>query len=124
MFVNSDPVGGAHSCYNVIRSTLNKRKNADKKKSPENIKEVAAAYLDAAIMDKFGMTFGSPRQLFYRGTVTEEAYGFTVFASPDVLAHVANSPKNHYHIDGTFALPHGDYKQLLVIHIAHLTHVS
>lgn len=117
-------MGGAQSCYNTIRSSLCKRRNADVRTSPENVEGVAAAFRQECIMERYGYTYGSPRQAFYRGSVVEDAYAFTVFVSPSVVAHISSCPAGQqYHIDGTFALPHGAFKQLVVIHLAIQNHV-
>lgn len=76
-------------------------------------------------MQQYGFTSGNPRRAMYIGTVSTPSYGFTVFASAVVVDYVTTAgEKQHYHIDGTFGVvPRGEFKQLLVIHLAYQTHV-
>lgn len=100
-------------------------KNKNIPKSPETVAEVATAFKSEAIFDMYGRNDGEPRKPFYRGTVIDEAYSFTVFSSEAVLERISMQSNNIYYVDGTFGVvPRGEYKQLLVIHLEYLQHVS
>lgn len=94
--------------------------------SPETVEEVESAFAIEATMNAYGFTVGEPKRQFYRGTVVKPSFAFTVFASPVVLDYITAANENlHYHVDGTFSIvPRGEFKQLLVIHLAHQSHVS
>lgn len=113
------------SCYNKIRSTLNRHKNKDLANSPNSVEEMEAAFKRAATLERYGHSLGDPKRLLYRGTVCQPSYGFSVFASGVVLEYIERTQNpQHYHIDGTFGVvPRCGFRQLLVIHLAIQNHV-
>lgn len=114
-----DPVGGALSCYNSIRSTLSRHKNKGIANSPKTVKEVKAAFESPETMDRYGYSLDIPRRLMYHGTVCTEAYEFTVYSSAVVIDFIKEAEHAlEYTIDGTFGVvPEGEFRQLLVVHL-------
>lgn len=104
---------------------MQKCKNRSIPKSPLTLAGVEAAFNDPNTMKRFGFNLNIPRQPFYRATVRNQKFGFTVFSSFIITEAIISSSENHYHIDGTFGvLPNNEFKQLLVIHLELKGHVS
>lgn len=84
-----------------------------------------AAFSREATLERYGHTLSDPKRLLYRGTVCHPSYGFSVFASDVVLDYIRDTQNPlHYHIDGTFGVvPRGEFRQLLIIHLAIQNHV-
>lgn len=98
-------------------------------KSPDTLAGVAAAFQNDATFETFGRSRSvhEPRSDFYRGTVDETEFGFSVFASATVVQHIVQSPAadRHYHVDGLVdLLPIGEYKELLIVYLEHKDCVS
>lgn len=91
-------------------------------KSPDTLADVAAAFQSAHIFETFGRSMDEAHSDFYRGTVVESTFGFSVFASAAVVQRLRQAPASDrfYHVDGTVnALPIGEFKQLLLLHWEH-----
>lgn len=124
--LGKNPVGGAQTTYNTMRSTINRHRNKCCERSPKTLAEVGREFNSEVTMKAFGYSLRDPSSAIYRGTVDEPGYGFTLFASEMVLKYIALQPaKQHYHVDGTFrVVPDTDFRQLLVIHLSYKDHVS
>lgn len=103
--------------YNRFRSTLNKAKNSKIPDSPKTLIEVRDAFLRDETFQMFGKTLGEPSVDFYKGTVIEDSFGFTVFASDTIVQHIGKLADKEYYADGTFTLPIGEYQQMFVVHL-------
>lgn len=79
---------------------------------------VSDAFLDADVLNKYGRSKDESASTFYFGTVIEQEFKYSVFASSLILAKVDGMAVLHYHVDATFkVVPFGEFKQLLVIHL-------
>lgn len=79
---------------------------------------VADAFLDPNVLNKYGRFKDECASIFYYGTVIENNFKYSVFASSPILAKIEGMAVRHFHVDATFkVVPFGEFRQLLVIHI-------
>lgn len=103
-----------------INSTLRRYRNDVRQRkfieSPDTVAGVVAAFQCETTFDAFGCSE------FYRGTVVEATFGFSVFASATVVQYISQSPASdrYYHVDGSMnVLPVGEFKELLIVYWEH-----
>lgn len=73
------------------------------------------------------MTLGADKEEFYKDTIIEKNFAYTIFQSKGICNFVESLPvsQRKYLLDGTFqSVPRGDYQQLLIIYIEYCDHVS
>lgn len=90
--------------------------------NPTTLADVVNAFENKSTMDKYGKTDnGKP---FYRGTVIEMDFGFSVFASENIIEKLPEFESKQFFMDGTFrVVPNGCFGQLVVIHAEYKGHV-
>lgn len=109
-----------------MKRTLQRHKNQVHPQSTRSVDEIKSKFMEAAIMEKYGLNLEKDGK-FYVGTVVEDDYGFTVFASKyviDFIEEKVNPKDRHYLMDGTFDSLPSEYYQLLIISIEYENDVS
>lgn len=103
--------------YNRIKRTLQRHKNQQHPSDPRSVDGIREKFEDRNIMEKYGYNLEKDSK-FYIGTVVEEDYAFTVFASKYVIDFIQKEiPANErsYLMDGTFdSLPTEFYQRLII----------
>lgn len=117
-FVHRDPTGGALSSFPTMQRQLNRIKNCLTPDAPKNAADVARVFAMPEIMDRYGKTRGEPKEAFYVGSISHQSFGMAIFASPSIVAKLPTLKNKRFMIDGTFrVVPHGEFCQLLVLHL-------
>lgn len=95
--------------------------------APKTPEEIVKMFSQQNIKDTFGMSLGPHKEEFYKDTVIEKNFAYTIFQSKGICNFVESLPasQRNYMLDGTFqSVPRGDYQQLLIIYIEYCEHVS
>lgn len=109
--------------YGQFRRNLSKKKTLLYPTAPSTVEGVIDAYDDNVVLLKYGMSKVNTSERFYRGSIVQEHFKYTIFVSPSILAKIEGMTERRYHIDATFkVVPNGQYTQLLVIHINYAEH--
>lgn len=121
-----DPIGAANVGFASISRHLARKKNENFPTAPLTAEGVFAAFQMDSILKLYGVSLADGNKPFYNFTVIETAFKYTVFSSGVLLDKLATMPVvRNYHIDGTFrVVPNGEYRQLLIVHVAYQEHVS
>lgn len=116
--------------FGQMRRNLYKIKNKIFPKSPRTFPEIIEIFEKSDILKTFGFSRYEKTENFYKNTVIEEQYSYSIFLSPSICSIIdsmAEDQPRNYLIDGTFSITpysNNQFKQLLIIHIAHNEHVS
>lgn len=108
-----------------MRQKLKKVKNANIPKQPKSLEEIHNLFQQPNIIEQYGKTQDN-RHNFYQGTVWNDRFGFTIFASHATMEMVEKEipNKRKYLIDGTFKVTPKPFYQLLTISIEFNNDVS
>lgn len=109
-----------------MRRTLLRHKNPTHPAGPESVDGIRDIFKQDNIMEKYGYTLDNDAR-FYAGTVSKTKYGFTVFASQNIINFIQTNiePKSRrYLMDGTFNKLPSPFYQLLIISIEYQNDVS
>lgn len=120
--------------YKKLKRSLCYIKNQVLPKKPKSALEIKQMLENESILEKFGTSkcifsneTPAESQLFYKDTIIEKDFAYSVFMSPTIsqTIRLSSNLERHFLMDATFNIvPESGYKQLLTIHIAHLNHVS
>ena len=120
--------------YGKMKRNLCGIKNAMLPKNPTCPLDVQKMFRIETVLNKFGTSKckfppGTAAELkhFYKDTVIEKEFAYSVFMSPSICQAINLSPqlRRNYLLDGTFSVvPECGYKQLMIIHVENLNHVS
>uniref|UniRef100_A0A0K8W4R3 MULE transposase domain-containing protein n=2 Tax=Bactrocera latifrons TaxID=174628 RepID=A0A0K8W4R3_BACLA len=98
-------------------------------KAPQNFRDIISIFENPEIRKNYTNSKYDNDLPFYRGTVIEEDFGYSIFVSPTMCNSIMDMPTGeprHYLIDGTFSVvpisSSNSFKQLLIFHIAHNEH--
>lgn len=121
-----DPEGAANVGFASISRHLARIKNAHFPKAPLITQAIADAYLMLSVSQQYGRSLVDSAKSFYNETVIEDNFKYSIFSSGTLLEKLITMPtERNFHIDATFGVvPHGEYKQLLIIHVSYKDHVS
>lgn len=97
--------------------------------SPKTSVQVIEAFNSEHVWNKFGLTKDTKKPLhFFTACIADEMYTFCLFSSLkmiDLIKENIPPAKRQYLMDATFKIvPHGCFKQLLVIYIEYFEEVS
>lgn len=110
--------------YEKMKRNLTRIKTNVLPKSPKTIEEVIEVFKNPEIMKTFGMTSHNDPKLFYRGTVNEKDFAYSVFFSQAVAdlitAHIEPG-RRRYLMDATFKIVTvGIFSQFLIIYVEYI----
>lgn len=109
-----------------MKRTLQRHKNQQHPTNPRSVDGIREKFEDRNIMEKYGYNLENDSK-FYIGTVVEDDYAFTVFASIYVIEFIQKEiPHNarNYLMDGTFDSLPTEFYQLLIISVEYRNDVS
>lgn len=108
-----------------MKRHLHRIQNSSLPKNPATPREVKAIFDEAKSFAEYGSSKHIDKP-FYRGTIAEDEFAYTIFISPTIADIILKKPKGRrYLIDGTFrTVPACGYKQLVVVHFHYIDHVS
>lgn len=109
-----------------MKRTLLRNKNKSYPKDPKSIENIRDKFKEAKVFEEYGYNLDSDAR-FYIGTVVEEDFAFTIFASHYVINFIERNiepDSRNYLMDGTFDSLPNEYCQLLIISIEYKNDVS
>lgn len=113
--------------YAKIKRNLSLLRTKSMPTAPRSVEDVRSAFMDERVRTVYANTKHTNSVPFYFGTVVEDSFGYSLFASSTMLTTARNNinERSSYHIDGTFrVVPTGEFTQLLIFHIEYGNHVS
>lgn len=115
--------------FGKMRRNLHSIKSRIFPKSPQNFQDISNIFKKKEIFDEFGKSRHQKDKDFYRHTIIEANFAYTIFMSPTIHNTISgwdDLQPRHFLMDGTFAITPcgGIFKQLIIIHIAHSDYVS
>lgn len=106
--------------FQKMERQLRRIKNNSENKAPKTCHEVIQLFISDQIMAKYGYNLRGTDEFYVAGEATE-SHDFCLFASKESIKLVEENiapPQRIYLMDATFKIvPHGRFRQLLIIHI-------
>lgn len=120
---NNDHAAGVS--FAKMKRQLHRIRSDGLPKNPTTPAELKSIFDEAS----FFTAYGSSKHIdkpFYRGTIVEDGFAYSIFLSPTIEEIILKKPKGRrFLIDGTFrTVPSCGYKQLVVVHFHYIDHVS
>lgn len=128
LLIFSDSAGTSGLNYSSIKRTLQRVKNEQFPVSPQSGNEVIEAFSNESVNKSFAFTNHKPSTLLYKGTLVDNEYTSTFFASDLIMALIDEKvelKRRRYLMDATFKIvPVGCFNQLLIIYLEYIDSVS
>lgn len=120
--------------YGKMKRNLCRIKMETLPKNPTCPLDIKNMFNNLSILEKFGTSKSCFHQdapadtkLFYRATIVENNFSYSIFMSPKISEAIKTNPQigRNFLMDATFGIvPDCGYKQLLIVHVEYLNHVS
>lgn len=114
--------------FYTLERTLYRLARGNLPQSPLTAAEVAFAFQNEKIMERFGTTKSNEPSPFFRKVYVCSQFSYCVFASQSIIRRIETHIKideRNFLLDATFKVcPMGDFRQLLVVYVEHHEQVN
>lgn len=115
--------------FGRMRRQLYNLKQEQFPKSPMTFSNIIDTFKNEEVIQQFAMSRYESDEKFYADTIIADNFAYSLFVSPTItkaIKSMSMSEPRNYILDGTFnVVPMSkEFKQLLIIHFVHNTHVS